>query len=127
MVQYTRHTTLFVSDQDRALDFYETLGLEKRDDVSGPFGRWLTVAPPGDQHEILLWPGTPQKPESTTEGFDPGLVFLEYDDLRTDIERMQSEGIEFDGEAPAEYEFGLRAETFDPDGNHIALRQDRNE
>lgn len=45
MLQYTRHTTLFVSDQDRALNFYEKLGLEKRDDVTGPFGRWLTVAP----------------------------------------------------------------------------------
>lgn len=126
MVKYTRHTTLFVSDQDRALNFYETLGLEKRDDVSGPFGRWLTVAPPGDQHEILLWPGTPQRPESATEEFFPGLVFLEYDDLRTDVERMRSEGVEFDGDAPVEYEFGLRAETSDPDGNHIALRQDRN-
>nr|WP_227380511.1 VOC family protein [Haladaptatus halobius] len=59
MVKYTRHTTLFVSDQDRALNFYEKLGLEKHDDVNGPFGRWLTVAPPGDRHEILLWPGTP--------------------------------------------------------------------
>ena len=45
MLQNTRYTTLFVSDQDRALNFYEKLGLEKRDDVNAPYGRWLTVAP----------------------------------------------------------------------------------
>lgn len=39
---------------------------------------------------------------------------------------MRSEGVEFDDEAPVEYEYGLRAETSDPDGNPIALRQDRN-
>ena len=49
--------TIYVHDQDDALDFYTgKLGLEKRADVAmGPDARWLTVAPPGQTSpEIAL-------------------------------------------------------------------------
>ncbi len=42
------HSSIFVLDQDEALDFYVgKLGLEVADDVDMGFMRWLTVSVPG--------------------------------------------------------------------------------
>ena len=54
-----RLTSVFVSDQQKALDFYtETLGFEMKHDI--PLGeyRWLTVVSPEDENgaELLLEP-----------------------------------------------------------------------
>ena len=50
------HTPVYCLDLDESLAFYtERLGLEVREDVPmGPEMRWLTVAAPGDAHELLL-------------------------------------------------------------------------
>jgi len=50
------HTPVYCQDLDEALAFYtERLGFEVRNDVTmGPEMRWLTVAAPGDTHELLL-------------------------------------------------------------------------
>ena len=46
-----------VTDQDRALAYYvDTLGFEKRFEVSYGAGRWIEVAPPGSAHRIALVP-----------------------------------------------------------------------
>ena len=62
MITRLARVTIYVRDQDEALRFYtETLGLEKRADVTfGPGARWLTVAPAGQRDvEILLQSGVP--------------------------------------------------------------------
>jgi catechol 2,3-dioxygenase-like lactoylglutathione lyase family enzyme len=122
------YVTIYVSDQDRALAFYtEKLGLEKRDDIAGPYGRWLTVATGDGSVEIILWPGHPgQGPvvEGEEPGTVPGLVFLETDDLTAAFDVLRSRGgIRFEEPAPTPYPFGVRLTALDPDGNRIALRQ----
>ncbi|GMA89725.1 VOC family protein [Homoserinibacter gongjuensis] len=55
-------SSIFVLDQDEALEFYVgLLGLEVSADVQfGPM-RWLTVRVPGEKHDILLErPGCPR-------------------------------------------------------------------
>jgi predicted enzyme related to lactoylglutathione lyase len=51
--------SLFVSDQDRAKEFYtRVLGFELRQDAPlypGATNRWLAVAPPGAQTEVVLY------------------------------------------------------------------------
>ena len=61
MLKKVVYSALFVSDQDKALDFYtNVLGFEKRIDNPTPDGpRFLTVAVPGQDFELVLWPGTP--------------------------------------------------------------------
>lgn len=53
------HTSVFVKDQDKALNFYtEILGfLKKSDIVAGEYG-WLTVVSPDDKEgtELVLEP-----------------------------------------------------------------------
>jgi catechol 2,3-dioxygenase-like lactoylglutathione lyase family enzyme len=50
------HTPVYCTDLDATLAFYtQRLGFEVRQDVPmGPEMRWLTVAAPGDAHELLL-------------------------------------------------------------------------
>ncbi|GAA2405454.1 hypothetical protein GCM10010404_74470 [Nonomuraea africana] len=56
MLTNIMYVTIYVTDQDRALEFYtEGLGLEKRIDFSGPDGRFLTVGVPDSPVQILLW------------------------------------------------------------------------
>ena len=56
MIQKMSHTSILVDDQDKALDFYVgMLGMEVRTDQTMPDGfRWLTVAPKGQDLEIIL-------------------------------------------------------------------------
>lgn len=127
MLKNLMYVTIYVSDQDRALEFYaEGLGLEKRIDASGPYGRFLTVAPGDESVEILLWPGNPgQGPvaDAAEPGIVPGPIFLESEDLAKDFEVFRSRGVTFVEDEPMPYEFGVRLTAFDPDGNRIELRQ----
>ena len=64
------HSSIFVLDQDEALDFYVgKLGFEVSADVDMGFMRWLTVSAPGDpDREILLeQPGPPAHDDATAE------------------------------------------------------------
>lgn len=59
MIQRVGTVSVFVSDQDRAKEFYTgVLGLELRTDVElypGATVHWLAVAPPGAETEIILY------------------------------------------------------------------------
>jgi|SRR5689334_16748587 catechol 2,3-dioxygenase-like lactoylglutathione lyase family enzyme len=123
------YTTLFVTDQDKALEFYTTMfGFEKRVDYPGPEGRFLTIAFKGQPLEVILWPGVAQPasetPSSPTDRI-PGTLFIESDDLRNDFEVLRSHGVNFANTEPEDYAFGVRVEALDPDGNRISLRQRR--
>lgn len=121
------YTTLFVTDQDQALEFYTKMfGFQKRADFAGPEGRFLTIAL--GQSEVLLWPGatgranpTPGAPAISV----PGPLILESDDLRKDFDVLRSRGVTFADEEPESYPFGMRVTALDPDGNRVSLRQTR--
>jgi catechol 2,3-dioxygenase-like lactoylglutathione lyase family enzyme len=123
------YTTLFVTDQDEALDFYtKTFGFQKRADYPGPEGRFLTIALNGQGPEVLLWPGTAGCP-SATPGAPaisvPGPLIIESDDLKKDFETLRSRGVTFAEAEPENYAFGMRVTALDPDGNRVSLRQTR--
>ena len=64
------HSSVFVLDQDQALDFYvNKLGLEVNMDVDMGFMRWLTVNVPGepDRQVLLEKPGPPAHDDATAE------------------------------------------------------------
>jgi catechol 2,3-dioxygenase-like lactoylglutathione lyase family enzyme len=117
------YVTVYVTDQDRALEFYtEGLGLDKRIDYPGPEGRFLTVGVADNPVEIILWSRaqTEKRP-----GAGSGPLVLESDDLRKDFEVFRERGVRFDRAEPEDYPFGVRIEVVDPDGNRISLRQRR--
>jgi catechol 2,3-dioxygenase-like lactoylglutathione lyase family enzyme len=125
------HVTILVRDYDEALKFYtELLGFEKRNDQKiGPVARWLTVAAPGQDVQIVL-----QKPEPAIHGEEgtrkmterigqsPTWV-LATDDCRKTYELYSSRGVRFT-EAPKEQVWGgIQAVFKDLYGNSYALVQ----
>jgi predicted enzyme related to lactoylglutathione lyase len=117
------YTSVLVSDQDKALDFYtNVLGLEKRVENPTPDGpRFLTVGVEGDDFQLVLWPGTPGQAEPAM-GRPPAAITIETDDIRTTFEEWKSRGVEFVSDV---FEFrGIHIAQFqDPDGNLLQLRE----
>ena len=73
------YTSVLVSDQDRALDFYtNVLGLEKRVENPTPDGpTFITVGVKGDDFMLVLWPGTPGQAEPAM-GRPPATVTTDH-------------------------------------------------
>ncbi|MGH6859523.1 MAG: VOC family protein [Phyllobacterium sp.] len=114
--------TLFVSDQDKALDFYTgTFGFEALADNPGPEGRFLLIHYKDQGWPVLLWPGTGGHAQSEADRM--GTVFLQSDDLRKDFAALKARGVKFVEPQPEDYPWGVRVTALDPDGNRIALRQ----
>ena len=114
------YTTLFVRDQDKALDFYtKVLGFEKRADNASPFGRFLGVALPGQDFMLVLWPGTAGAPKAG--GHAPGTFVVESRDCRKAFETLKARGVEFDTAEPIEQPWGRVVIGRDPDGNRLQI------
>ncbi len=126
-------SSIFVLDQDEALDFYVgKLGLEVSSDMDLGFMRWLTVRVPGQPgRDVLLeLPGPPSMDDKTTAqvrelvtkgatGFSLGLT---TDDCRKTYETLKARGVEI-AEEPTEHPYGIDFGLRDPFGNHLRIVQ----
>jgi predicted enzyme related to lactoylglutathione lyase len=123
MLEKVVYTSVLVSDQDQALDFYtNVLGFEQRIDSPTPDGpRFLTVAVKGQDFELVLWPGTPGQAQAV-QGRIPGAYTIETGDCRKAYEALKSRGVNFDTDV-LEYQWGYIAVFQDPDGNRLQLRE----
>jgi predicted enzyme related to lactoylglutathione lyase len=108
------YTSVLVSDQDKALDFYtNVLGLEKRVENPTPDGpRFLTVGVKGDDFQLVLWPGTLGQAEPAM-GRPPASITIETDDCRKTVEELKSRGVEFVSDV-LEFPWGYVAQFQDP-------------
>jgi predicted enzyme related to lactoylglutathione lyase len=125
MLEKVVYVSVFVKDQDKALDFYtNVLGFEKRADNPTPGGpRFLTVGLKGQDFQLVLWPGTPGKGQPF-QGRSTAAYTVETKDCRKAFEVLKSRGVKFDTEV-LEYPWGFVAVFQDPDGNRLQLRQGR--
>ena len=117
------YTSLFVTDQDRALDFYtNVLGFRQGIDNPLPEGpRFLTVGVDGQDFELVLWPGTPGEGQPVF-GRIPAAYTIEVEDCKAAYAELQQRGVEFETDV-VEHPWGLTAGFRDPDGNRLQLRQ----
>jgi predicted enzyme related to lactoylglutathione lyase len=125
MLEKIFYTSVLVSDQDNALDFYtNVLGLEKRVENPTPDGpRFLTVGVEGDEFQLVLWPGRPGQAEPVM-GRPPASVTIETDDIRKTVEELTSRGVEFVSDV-IEFREVYVAQFEDPDGNLLQIREGR--
>jgi catechol 2,3-dioxygenase-like lactoylglutathione lyase family enzyme len=108
-------------DVDRAIEFYERLGFEKRTDV--PFGgqyRWVEVYPPEGSAGIAL---APPRPGDEVTPRETGII-LTTDDIDSAHADLKAKGVDVDAEVsrmgdPVPPMFWLR----DPDGNSLMIVQ----
>jgi len=125
MLEKVVYVTVFVKNQDKALDFYtNVLGFEKRADVPKPNApRFVAVGLKGQDLLLVLWPGTPGQGQPF-EGRSTAAYTFETTDCRKAFEALKARGVKFDTDV-LEYPFGSVAVFQDPDGNHLQLRQAR--
>jgi predicted enzyme related to lactoylglutathione lyase len=110
-------------DQDRAIAFYESLGFEKRSDVSfaGKY-RWVEVYPPSGTTGLALAP-PPEGKEATPQ--ETGII-LTTDDIDATHEQFSSLGVDVDAEVsrmgdPVPPMFWFR----DPTGHSLMVVEQR--
>jgi catechol 2,3-dioxygenase-like lactoylglutathione lyase family enzyme len=130
MIDRMSHTTIWVLDQQRALEFYtRKLGFEVNTDARMDQFRWLTVSPRNqpDHELILLEPGPPmmdlhtaaQVKDLVAKGLlGPGA--FETDDCRGTYEELRARGVEFISE-PATRGHGIEATFRDDSGNWFSV------
>ncbi len=117
---YIHSTTVPVSDQQAAHDFYvNALGWEKAFDQSMGEDRFLTVVPPGATTQLVLapahWLGS-----NRTMGGETGITLV-CDDVDETYKTLTEQGVKFK-EPPADMPWGQRAAWFyDLDGNEFFL------
>ncbi len=125
-------SSIYVLDQDDALDFYVgKLGLEVDTDSDLGFMRWLTVRVPGEPgRQILLEkPGPPSMDDATAERVRElvtkgaaGWVGFRTTDCRAAFEALKARGVEF-SEEPVQRGYGIDCALRDPFGNAIRIVQ----
>ncbi|TWD93249.1 catechol 2,3-dioxygenase-like lactoylglutathione lyase family enzyme [Neobacillus bataviensis] len=94
-------TSIFVQDQDKALEFYsEKLGFVKKEDVPVGEFRWITLVSPDDQDgtELLLEPNAhPAAKEYQNKIFAEGIpaTMFGVPDVHKEYERLMEKGVRF--------------------------------
>lgn len=123
MLGQVTHVTVYVKDQDKALDFYRNkLGFDVVADMSTEMGehkmRWLTVRPQGGGGpEIALWPGTGQEAGRIGTATGITLVCPNLDDTHKDL---SAKGVNFTM-PPGDVPWGRHAMFADQDGNQLYI------
>jgi catechol 2,3-dioxygenase-like lactoylglutathione lyase family enzyme len=132
MIEKLSHTTIWVLDQEEALEFYtQKLGFKVNTDARMDEFRWLTVSPPGqpDHELILLEPGPPMMDEESAEQvkalvakgiLGPGA--FETSDCRGTYAQLSERGVNFLSE-PTERSYGTEATLRDNSGNWFSMTQ----
>jgi catechol 2,3-dioxygenase-like lactoylglutathione lyase family enzyme len=136
MIQKLSHATIYVLDQEQALDFYTNkLGFEVRIDmtVDGGF-RWLTVGPKAQPElELILFAikpagmfdeATASELRGLVEKGVLGVGVFETTDCHATYAELKARGVEFLS-PPQEQPYGVEATFKDNSGNYFSLTQQR--
>src|SRR5947209_12947453 len=110
-------------DQDRAIEFYESVGFEKRTDT--PFGggyRWVEVYPPEGSAGIAL---APPRPGTEVSPVETGITLV-TDDIDATHAELRSRGVDVDADVsrmgdPVPPMFWFR----DPTGHSLMVVEQR--
>jgi catechol 2,3-dioxygenase-like lactoylglutathione lyase family enzyme len=134
MIQRISHVTIYVLDQDKALEFYrDKLGFEVRTDATMDNGfRWLTVGPKTQpEMELILMPvaespmcdaETAASLRKLVEKGTFGIGVFDTDDCRATYAELKAKGVEFKGE-PQEKFYGIEVVGKDSSGNWFSMSQ----
>jgi lactoylglutathione lyase len=123
VITHLNTVTVYVSDQQRSLDFYvDKLGFEKRADRDmGPAGRWIEVCPTGAATGLVLASGEAFGKQDRV-GSAADLVF-DTDDIHAAHKTLAGRAV--DVTEPHVQAWGTSFQVTDPDGLAILIRQPR--
>ena len=118
--------SVYVKDQDAAIEFYKKLGFIVAEDV--PFGtqRWVTLRLPDDE-VVSLTLNVAETPEDQAlvgkQGGSQPFFGIVTDDCLREYRRMKEAGVRFHGE-PLVQPYGTGVTLEDLYGNKIYLNQE---
>lgn len=126
MITKITHLTLFVENQDAALQFYtEKLGFKVHTDAQfGPM-RWLTIHPaaqPDFEIALILAETPKEKALVGKQGAGKPFISFETTDCKADYESLKASGFEFI-DTPTEQPWGISVLGKDLYGNMIYFCQ----
>lgn len=121
MITGIGHCAYFVTDMDRAMDYYcRGLGLthafELKDDHGRPWIQYLKVA---DGMFIELFYGSPQPAPQGSYSH----LCLEVDDIQAMVQRLRDQGLPLDAGPSLGKDGNWQCWSHDPDGNRIEFMQ----
>ncbi len=125
MLTAVTHITMFVHDQDVALDFYKKLGFIVHTDANFGEMRWLTLCFPGKKNfELAIMKAGNDLEKSLVgkQGADKPFITLESNDCKKDYEILKAYGIEILGD-PETMPWGISMSFKDNSGNTIYVCQ----
>lgn len=134
MIQRLSHTTVYVLNQDEALEFYrDKLGFEVRADFSMEGGfRWLSVGAPAQPDMQLVLALLAEGPmfeaaaaeqmRKLVENGAFGIGVFETADCQATYDELVAKGVEFTM-PPTERFYGIEALGKDNSGNWFSLTQ----
>src|SRR3954471_10831331 len=133
MINALTISSIYVLDQDAALDFYVgKLGFEVMTDLDFGGMRWLQIHLPSDpaRSGLLEKPGArgmggqtaAQVRELLTKGATGGHLFFQTDDAHKTHAELKAKGVEIT-EEPVEQPYGIDFGLRDPFGNHLRIAQ----
>lgn len=119
-------TTLYVDDQDKALEFYtKKLGFIKKEDVEYEGYRWLTVVSPEDEDGVVLILELDSNPiakafQRQMYEYEYPAIMLGVEDVHKEYKRLNRAGVKFVME-PLKMEVATIARFDDTVGNLIQI------
>jgi catechol 2,3-dioxygenase-like lactoylglutathione lyase family enzyme len=134
VIQRQSHSTIYVIDQEDALEFYrDKLGFEVHTDMPMTDDlRWLTLSPKGQPDLEIVLMQIASGPAFSAEAAEEmkalvrsgalGIGVFETDDIHGDYERLSKQGVEFVS-PPEEKFYGTEAIVKDTSGNWFSLTQ----
>lgn len=136
MITSIAHVTVYVLDQEQALDFYTNkLGFEVGDDMSIEGGfRWLTVHPKGQPQPELVLAEPKEGPMFSKDAAEKirslvkegafGVGVFETMNCQASYQELMARGVEFI-QPPTEQLYGIEAMGNDNSGNWFSLVERR--
>lgn len=125
MITALTHVTVFVADQDKALEFYtKKLGFKIHTDAQFGQMRWITIMPanqPNLELALMSAEGTEKALVGKQGGEKPFLSFATDNCIKT-YEELKSMGVQFVSE-PQDEPWGVSAAFKDLDGNIFYMCQ----
>lgn len=121
MITRIKLVSLWVSDQDKAYDFYvNKLGCKVETDQTMPNGfRWLEVVPPGAETHLALAKPSPDDSSARIGGFSG--VGFDVDDIQATYDDLVAKGVQFTEPLKKQPWGAMMAQFADPDGNIFML------
>jgi catechol 2,3-dioxygenase-like lactoylglutathione lyase family enzyme len=123
MITTVQFTGVWISDSERAYDFYvNKLGFTVAQDRKfGGGNRFLMVVPPGGGTGMTVCTPMPGMTDVKVGGMTT-IAFL-CDDIQATYEDLKAKGVEFRQPPTQAFWGGMEATFLDPDGNAFMLHQ----